>query len=168
MYILNVKPLKYLSVNHSLYYHRCFDMQCILKSVGKECLSMSLACNIVEEDDSWWCRDQVRFTCQSPADWRSCSASPSWEAACYVSVHSPDWLERECCLLRHQDLFLESPPYSWHVRSLLVRFEALGLEDVPWGEGQEGVMLAHSQKTSLEGRVAGRQYFAWRIDLIGV
>ena len=53
MYILKVKPLKYLSVNHSLYYHRWFDMQCILKSVGKECLSMSLACNIVEEDDSW-------------------------------------------------------------------------------------------------------------------
>ena len=31
MYILKVKPLKYLSVNHSLYYHRWFDMQCILK-----------------------------------------------------------------------------------------------------------------------------------------
>ena len=39
MYILNVKPLKYLSVNHSLYYHRWFDMQCILKSVGKERLN---------------------------------------------------------------------------------------------------------------------------------
>ena len=70
-------------------------------------------------------RQSVRpgtFTCLSPADLHSCSASLSLGAACCVSVR---WSGLECCPHLHQDWFLKSRPYFWSLGFLPDRFEVL-------------------------------------------